>query len=387
VPWHAPLQLAAAAAAMQQPLGMRNPLRALWSAYERQLSRRPVLTQMTTSAVLWGIGDLAAQRLEQYEREHYARADGRAAAAAAAPPKPKPADKKKAGGGGPAAAAAGGGEAEAAVDWRRALLTALYGATFVGPVGHFWYHGIDKACARFFAPGTPQFIALKVAVDTAVMGPFYVSTFFAFGCAFIDRSGFGEFKRKMATDFVPTLALELSVWPFVQSINFWKVPVQHQLLVVNSATIVDAAFMSWARNQDVSEAWGGDGRRGGRSWGCRRLKMVGLGSAAGGLAHNHCGRISQSTLQSGCALALWPCHKGDHDKALGSGHGGCKPQPPVWFAGPVGCLRCASQPVRPETALPPLCCPATSQDWLTSMLARMSGDKEAKEQQPAKKRG
>lgn len=38
----------------------------------------------------------------------------------------------------------------------------------------------------------------------------------------------------------------------LQSFNFWKVPVQHQLLVVNSATIVDAAFMSWARNQDVS---------------------------------------------------------------------------------------------------------------------------------------
>lgn len=25
---------------------------------------------------------------------------------------------------------------------------------------------------------------------------------------------------------------------------------QHQLLVVNSMTVVDAAFMSWARNQD-----------------------------------------------------------------------------------------------------------------------------------------
>lgn len=56
----------------------------------------------------------------------------------------------------------------------------------------------------------------QVAVDTAVMGPFYVSTFFGFGCAFIDGGGFDEFKRKMRTDFVPTLALEICVWPFVQ---------------------------------------------------------------------------------------------------------------------------------------------------------------------------
>lgn len=219
---------------MQQPISMRNPLRALWSAYERTLHRRPVLTQMTTSAVLWGFGDLAAQRLERYEREHAARAaaasaKGKRGAKAAAPAQPP-----------------GGAD----TDWRRALLTACYGASFVGPVGHFWYLGLDAAVARAFTPGTAQFIALKVLLDTAVMGPFYVSTFFGFGCAFIDGGGWGEFARKMKADFLPTLALEMSLWPVVQSFNFWRVPLQHQLLVVNSATVVDAAFMSWARNQD-----------------------------------------------------------------------------------------------------------------------------------------
>ncbi|KAI8476925.1 MAG: hypothetical protein J3K34DRAFT_381933 [Monoraphidium minutum] len=213
------------------PLSMGNPLRALWGAYERQLQRRPVVTQMTTSALLWGVGDLAAQRLEAYEREHYARADR--AAPAAASPGVKP-----------------GADAAAGVDWRRAALTAAYGAAFVGPVGHYWYLGLDAACGRALAPGSPAFIALKVMLDTAFMGPFYVSTFFAFGCAAIDGGGWDEFKRKMKTDFVPTLALEVSVWPFVQSVNFWKVPVKHQLLVVNSMTVVDAAFMSWARNQE-----------------------------------------------------------------------------------------------------------------------------------------
>lgn len=216
---------------------MGNPFKALWSAYERQLQRRPVLTQMTTSALLWGVGDMAAQRLEQYERDHYHRSGAEAAHRVPQKHAGKPGAAK------PEAPPPG-------TDWRRALLTAAYGAMFVGPVGHYWYLGIDKACAKIFQPGTAQFIALKVVIDTAIMGPYYVSTFFGFGCAVIDRSGWDDFKRKMRTDFVPTLALEVSVWPFVQSVNFWKVPVQHQLLVVNSATVVDAAFMSWARNQE-----------------------------------------------------------------------------------------------------------------------------------------
>lgn len=216
-------------------------MRAIWSAYERQLQRRPVLTQMTTSALLWGMGDLMAQRLEHYERIHYHRADANRPTGTTCP-LPE------------AAAAVTAACDDTPTDWRRALWTAAYGAAFVGPVGHYWYIGIDKACARIFAPGSPQFIALKVFLDTALMGPFYVSTFFGYGCAFIDGGGMEEFKRKMQTDFVSTLALEVSVWPFIQSVNFWKVPVKHQLLVVNSATVIDAAFMSWARNQEVGAA-------------------------------------------------------------------------------------------------------------------------------------
>lgn len=76
------------------------------------------------------------------------------------------------------------------------------------------------------------------------------AAFFAWGCALIDHSGWPEFKRKMKVDFVPTLAAEVSIWPIVQSVNFSVVPLQHQLLVINVFTIIDAAFMSWARNQE-----------------------------------------------------------------------------------------------------------------------------------------
>jgi protein Mpv17 len=88
---------------------------------------------------------------------------------------------------------------------------------------------------------------IRVYVPAPLLLP---AAFFAWGCALIDHSGWPEFKRKMRVDFLPTLTAEVSIWPIVQSVNFSVVPLQHQLLVINVFTIMDAAFMSWARNQE-----------------------------------------------------------------------------------------------------------------------------------------
>lgn len=52
-------------------------------------------------------------------------------------------------------------------------------------------------------------------------------------------------------DFAPTYAAELAVWPAVQTLNFSLVPVRHQLLVVNSFSLLDAAFISWVGHQET----------------------------------------------------------------------------------------------------------------------------------------
>jgi hypothetical protein len=167
-------------------LGLRfgDQMGRLWRGYERVLQRRPVLTQATTSAVLWAAGDLVAQRLEGIGK-----------------PGPRP------------------------VDAVRAVQTAGFGAGLVGPVGHFWYLGLDRLAAALFTPGSARFIAAKVRsacsegrrappapgarawrgraaaappwppltrcapppappqvlLDSAVLGPFYVAGFFAYG--------------------------------------------------------------------------------------------------------------------------------------------------------------------------------------------------------------
>jgi hypothetical protein len=51
------------------------------------------------------------------------------------------------------------------------------------------------------------------------------------------------------------LAAESVAWPAVQAWNFWRVPVQHQLLVVNVVSLADCTFLSWVKHQQDILAW------------------------------------------------------------------------------------------------------------------------------------
>ena len=52
-------------------------------------------------------------------------------------------------------------------------------------------------------------------------------------------------KDKLRSDFLTAYLAELAFWPAFQAVNFWKVPVRHQLLAVNLACLVDATFLCW----------------------------------------------------------------------------------------------------------------------------------------------
>lgn len=287
-----------AARAMAALSHLRQGCARAWQSYEDALHRRPLLTQASTSALLWGAGDLLAQRVEHYE----AQADRRRAQAAAATAATSAAGRKRAAGkavvagsspppsSSDAAAAAptadeNANDDDVPYDFGRAALTAVFGGIMVGPVGHVWYANLDRiilamrgmvvrgavagaaatataatAATTTALTSTPSFIAAKVLLDTAVMGPFYVAGYFTFGATVMDGGGWKEAKHKLESDFWPTLAAEVCFWPAVQGVNFWRTPVHHQLLVVNALTVADAAFMSWARAQDdwvaaVKERW------------------------------------------------------------------------------------------------------------------------------------
>ena len=129
-------------------------------------------------------------------------------------------------------------------------MTSGYGALFNGILGHLWYENLDCLARKYFVAGTRKFMASKVLADSVVFGPVHIAAFFTF-VSLAEGGRMEDAVKKIKSDFVPTFGVELGVWPFVQTVNFWKVPLQYQLLVVNGVTVLDAAFMSWVQHNDA----------------------------------------------------------------------------------------------------------------------------------------
>lgn len=55
----------------------------------------------------------------------------------------------------------------------------------------------------------------------------------------------------MREEFVPTMLAEAMVWPPYMAFVFSRVPVKHQLLAVNIATLFDVCFLSCMRTKDL----------------------------------------------------------------------------------------------------------------------------------------
>jgi len=183
---------------------MARLIRRLWSAYDTELLRKyPLQTQICTSTVLWGLGDVLSQKIE-----------GR--------PKWNP---------------------------TQTAYAAAFGGALLGPLGHVWYGFLDQSVAKYIARGTLPFILSKVAVDEAVFGPLHVLGFFTFMTK-AEGGSWKDVEEKIKRDFLSTYLAELAIWPAFQTFNFAKVPVRHQLLFVNSASLMDATFLCWVKNQD-----------------------------------------------------------------------------------------------------------------------------------------
>lgn len=189
--------------------------RRMLHAYSKSLERRPYTTQVLSSAVIWGAGDVLAQCIENRPRVSKLNNDA----------------------------------LSTDIDKRRFVMTTTYGGLFSGILGHTWYIGLDKVARAISIPGSPKFVAAKVCADTLIFGPIHVAAFFAF-LTICEGGTLEKAKDKIKTDFMSTFITELGVWPVAQALNFKFIPLKFQLLTVNTLTVVDAAFMSWVQHND-----------------------------------------------------------------------------------------------------------------------------------------
>ncbi|KAJ7965992.1 Peroxisomal membrane protein MPV17 [Quillaja saponaria] len=194
----------------------------LWKWYQNCLTVHPVKTQIISSGLIWGFGDIAAQTITHYtaKRQSQIQGDGE--------------DKEK----------------EIKINWKRVGTTSLFGFGFVGPVGHYWYEGLDRyiRLRLMLQPNSFRFVATKVAVDGIIFGPLDLLVFFTY-MGFSTGKSVPQIKEDVKRDFLPALILEGGIWPIVQVANFRFIPVRYQLLYVNFFCLLDSCFLSWLEQQ------------------------------------------------------------------------------------------------------------------------------------------
>lgn len=193
----------------------------VWRWYQNCLSVHPVRTQVISSAILWGVGDITAQYITH-------------SAAAKTKNRLQLSDA----------------DAKLMINWNRVAVTSMFGFGFVGPLGHFWYEGLDKfiRLKLQLMPTSARAVATKVAMDGMIFGPIHLFVFFTYMGLCAGKT-IPQVKEDLKKNFFPALILEGGVWPVVQVFNFRYVPVKYQLLYVNLFCLLDSAFLSWLEQQ------------------------------------------------------------------------------------------------------------------------------------------
>lgn len=180
---------------------------------------------MISSGVIWGVGDIAAQTITRATRPN-----NRLKISADEDQKFK-------------------------VNWKRVAATSLFGFGFVGPVGHFWYEGLDRILRTRYLmqPNSFKFVGSKVALDGIIFGPLDLLLFFSY-MGFTNGKSLPQIKEDVKRDFLPALIMEGGIWPILQVANFRYIPVRYQLLYVNFFCLLDSCFLSWIEQQEDA-AW------------------------------------------------------------------------------------------------------------------------------------
>ncbi|OWM86628.1 protein Mpv17 [Punica granatum] len=190
----------------------------LWKWYQNCLRDHPVKTQVVSSGLIWAVGDVAAQTVTHTTAKRH-----------------KLEDENK----------------ELKINWRRVATTSLFGFGFVGPVGHYWYEGLDRLIRLRFQmhPNSSRFVASKVAIDGFIFGPLDLLVFFTY-MGFSTGKSVPQIKEDVKRDFIPAFIFEGAIWPIVQVANFRYIPVRYQLLYVNTFCLLDSCFLSWIEQQE-----------------------------------------------------------------------------------------------------------------------------------------
>ncbi|ETN24572.1 hypothetical protein PPTG_00827 [Phytophthora nicotianae INRA-310] len=175
--------------------------------YDRWLRDSPLLTKGVTSAILFGLGDRIAQRIETGD-----------------------ADQR---------------DADDCHGLQRTARMMVWGGLLFAPIGHAWYNFLEKAVR---GKGTAT-VVKKIAADQLVFSPPLSLAFFTYA-GVTEGKPLPETVETAVVKLPPTLAVNWTVWPLVHVCTFGFVPLQYRILFINVVNIGWSTFLSRMASSD-----------------------------------------------------------------------------------------------------------------------------------------
>ncbi|NXA44066.1 MPV17 protein, partial [Eudromia elegans] len=113
-----------------------------------------------------------------------------------------------------------------------------------GPVLGTWYRLLDR-----LVPGATKAAALKkMLLDQGGFAPCFLGCFLGVAGA-ANGLSLQETCSKLRQDYVDALLTNYCIWPPVQAANFYFVPLNHRLAVVQCVALVWNCYLSWKANR------------------------------------------------------------------------------------------------------------------------------------------
>jgi protein Mpv17 len=205
--------------------------RKLWVAYCTALERRPLLTKASMASVIFFTSDSVTQYLLKDDTASHEEANSSTSASP-----------------------------DQIFEWdaARAVSAGCFGVvstTFL----HFWWGFLERTVAARIPVTTHRLAntAVKVLWHQSMAAPFYIYCYYVvtnFGHRLAVQpvqtfDGVGqawkEVNEKAAHMLWPTMMRHWSVWPWVQSFNFYFTPLHHRVLVHNTVLMFWSGYLSY----------------------------------------------------------------------------------------------------------------------------------------------
>ncbi|KAE8896680.1 hypothetical protein PF005_g23587 [Phytophthora fragariae] len=192
-------------------------MRRLGLLYDGWLRRAPVLTKSVTSAVLFGLGDRIAQRVEksrapkdQTSHREETEDDGALLSASTA----------------------------------RTMRMMIWGSVLFAPIAHTWVNFVERTVGSH----GKVVVVKKMLLDMFVLAP-GINTLFFTTKQMMEGKTLSD-GLEFAADRLPqTLKANYTIWPIANIVNYGYVPLQYRILFINCVNLVWTTVLSTISSQ------------------------------------------------------------------------------------------------------------------------------------------